>query len=55
MFDQQIYATRIQAFYTPLISFLPNLGLAAILLVGGREVIDGTLTWARSPPSTPTC
>jgi ABC-type multidrug transport system fused ATPase/permease subunit len=43
VFDQQIYATRIQAFYGSLISFLPNLGLAAILLVGGREVIDGTL------------
>src|ERR1700728_3958083 len=43
-FDQQLRATRIQAFYNPLISFLPNLGLAAILLVGGREVIDGTLT-----------
>jgi len=27
-----------------MISFLPNLGLALILLVGGREVIDGTLT-----------
>ena len=27
-----------------MISFLPNLGLAAILLVGGREVIDGTLS-----------
>src|SRR5437588_12197599 len=26
VFDQQIYATRIQAFYNPLISFLPNLG-----------------------------
>jgi ATP-binding cassette subfamily B protein len=44
VFDQQIYATRIQAFYGPLISFLPNLGLGAILLVGGREVINGTLT-----------
>ena len=44
MFDQQIYATRIQAFYDPMISFLPNLGLAAILLFGGREVIDGTLS-----------
>ena len=40
LFDQAIYATRIQARYTPLISFLPNLGLAAILFVGGREVID---------------
>ncbi len=44
LFDQAVYATRIQARYTPMISFLPNLGLAAILFVGGREVIDGTLT-----------
>jgi ATP-binding cassette subfamily B protein len=44
VFDQQMTATRIQAKYTPLISFLPNLGLAVILLVGGREVIDGSLT-----------
>src|SRR5919109_1412786 len=44
VFDQQLYATRIQARYTPLISFLPNLGLALILLVGGRDVIHGSLT-----------
>jgi ATP-binding cassette subfamily B protein len=44
VFEQQVYATRIQAFYSPMISFLPNLGLAAILLFGGREVIDGTLS-----------
>ncbi len=44
VFDQQMYATRIQARYTPLISFLPNLGLALILLVGGRDVIHGSLT-----------
>jgi ATP-binding cassette subfamily B protein len=44
VFDQQLYATRIQAFYSPLISFLPNLGLAAILLFGGREVIHGSLS-----------
>jgi ATP-binding cassette subfamily B protein len=44
VFDQQMTATRIQAKYTPLISFLPNLGLAVILLVGGREVIDGSLS-----------
>ncbi len=44
VFDQQMYATRIQARYTPLISFLPNLGLALILLIGGRDVIHGTLT-----------
>ncbi len=44
VFDQQMIATRIQAFYGPLISFLPNLGLAVILLIGGRQVIDGTLS-----------
>ncbi len=44
VFDQQMFATRIQARYTPLISFLPNLGLALILLVGGRDVINGSLT-----------
>jgi ABC-type multidrug transport system fused ATPase/permease subunit len=44
VFDQQLLAIRIQALYNPLISFLPNLGLAAILLFGGRRVIDGSLT-----------
>jgi len=44
VFSQQMVATRIQAKYTPMISFLPNLGLAVILLAGGREVIDGTLS-----------
>ena len=56
VFDQQLLATRIQAFYNPLISFLPNLGLAAILLFGGRRVIDGLAhRRARSPRSTPIC
>jgi ATP-binding cassette subfamily B protein len=44
VFDQQMLATRIQALYNPLISFLPNLGLAAILWFGGRQVIDGSLS-----------
>jgi ATP-binding cassette subfamily B protein len=44
VFDQQLRATKIQARYTPMISFLPNLGLALILLVGGREVIHGSLS-----------
>ena len=44
VFSQQMYATRIQARYTPLIRFLPNLGLAVILLVGGRYVIHGSLS-----------
>ncbi len=44
LFDQSIYATRLQARYNPMIGFVPNLGLALILFVGGRQVIDGTIT-----------
>ena len=44
VFDQNIYSTRLQAFYSPMLGFLPSLGLAAVLLVGGREVINGGLS-----------
>lgn len=44
VFDQNLIATRLRAYYNPLLAFLPQLGLAAILVVGGRRVIDGTLT-----------
>jgi ABC-type multidrug transport system fused ATPase/permease subunit len=44
VFDQNLIATRQRAFYNPLLGFLPQLGLAVILLVGGRQVINGTLT-----------
>jgi ABC-type multidrug transport system fused ATPase/permease subunit len=44
VFDQSMHATRLRAFYNPFIGFLPNLGLAVILLVGGRQVVNGTLT-----------
>ena len=44
VFDQSMISTRLRAFYNPLIGFLPQLGLAVILLVGGRQVIDGRLT-----------
>ena len=44
VFDQSMYATRLRAHYNPMISFLPNLGLAAVLLIGGRQVINGSLT-----------
>jgi ABC-type multidrug transport system fused ATPase/permease subunit len=44
VFSQQMRATRIQARYTPQISFLPNLGLAVVLLVGGLDVIHHTLS-----------
>jgi ABC-type multidrug transport system fused ATPase/permease subunit len=44
VFEQNLVATRLRAFYNPFIGFLPNLGLAVILLVGGRDVIHGTLS-----------
>ncbi len=44
VWDQAMVSTRLQAFYNPFIGFLPQLGLAAILFFGGRQVIDGRLT-----------
>jgi ABC-type multidrug transport system fused ATPase/permease subunit len=44
VFDQSMVATRLRAFYNPFIGFLPNLGLAIILLVGGRQVVHGSLS-----------
>ncbi len=44
VFDQSMYSTRLRAFYNPMISFLPNLGLAAVLLVGGRQVVNGSIS-----------
>jgi ATP-binding cassette subfamily B protein len=44
VFGQSMVATRLRAFYNPFIAFLPNLGLAVILLVGGRRVVNGSLT-----------
>jgi ABC-type multidrug transport system fused ATPase/permease subunit len=44
VFDQAMVSTRLQAFYNPFIGFLPQVGLAAILFFGGRQVIRGELT-----------
>jgi ATP-binding cassette subfamily B protein len=44
VFSKSMYTTRLQAFYNPFLAFLPNLGLAVILLVGGRQVVHGSLT-----------
>jgi len=44
VFDQSIYTTRVQAFFSPLIGLLPQIGIALVLLVGGREVINGGLS-----------
>jgi ABC-type multidrug transport system fused ATPase/permease subunit len=44
VFDQSMYSTRLQAFFSPLIGLLPQFGIALVLLVGGRQVINGSLT-----------
>ena len=44
VFDQSIYSTKLQAFFSPLIGLLPQLGIALVLLVGGRQVINDNLS-----------
>jgi ABC-type multidrug transport system fused ATPase/permease subunit len=44
VFDQAMISTRLQAFYNPFIGFLPQLGLATVLYVGGRRVIHGSMS-----------
>jgi ABC-type multidrug transport system fused ATPase/permease subunit len=44
VFSQAMVATRLEATYNPVIGFLPQLGLAAVLLVGGESVIHAHLT-----------
>ncbi len=44
VFDQSIYSTKLQAFFSPLIGLLPQIGIALVLLVGGRQVINGSLS-----------
>ncbi len=43
VFSRSIEATRQRAIYVPMLSFLPLLTQAAVLLVGGRRVISGEL------------
>ncbi|MHB1539080.1 MAG: ABC transporter ATP-binding protein [Solirubrobacteraceae bacterium] len=44
VFSQAMVATRLEARYNPMIAFLPQLGLAAVLLIGGIEVIHAKLS-----------
>jgi ABC-type multidrug transport system fused ATPase/permease subunit len=44
VFDQAMVATRLEARYNPMIGFLPQLGLAAVLLIGGQRVINAHLS-----------
>jgi ABC-type multidrug transport system fused ATPase/permease subunit len=44
VFNQAMVATRLEATYNPVIGFLPQLGLAAVLLLGGESVVHAHLT-----------
>jgi ABC-type multidrug transport system fused ATPase/permease subunit len=44
VFSQAMVATRLEARFNPMIAFLPQLGLAAVLLLGGQAVIHAHLT-----------
>jgi ATP-binding cassette, subfamily B, bacterial len=46
LFARSVVANRQRAFYVPLLSFVPLIGIAAVLLVGGRLVHDGSLSLA---------
>jgi ABC-type multidrug transport system fused ATPase/permease subunit len=46
LFGQSVRANRQRAFYVPVLSFLPMLGQAAVLLAGGRMVAHGSLSLA---------
>jgi ATP-binding cassette subfamily B protein len=43
VFGQSVQANRQRALYVPLISFIPLLAQAAVLLMGGHMVVHGTL------------
>ena len=36
VFDQNVYSTRLRAFYSPMLAFIPSLGLAVVLYLGGH-------------------
>jgi ABC-type multidrug transport system fused ATPase/permease subunit len=44
VFSQAMVATRLEAIYNPVIGFLPQLGLSAVLLIGGESVIHQHLS-----------
>ena len=44
VFSQSMVEARLQTIYNPRIAFMPQIGLAAILLVGGAEVVHAQLS-----------
>ena len=44
VYDQSMVSTKLQAFYQPLLGFIPMIGMAAVLLVGGRQAAHGSIS-----------
>ena len=44
MVDAAMKAVRLEAFYTPTMTLLPNLGLIAVLLYGGHQALNGHIS-----------
>ncbi len=44
VFDQTVRTNRQRAFYVPVLAFLPLLAQAAVVLIGGRRVVEGGLS-----------
>ncbi len=44
VFDQTVKTNRQRAFYVPVLAFLPLLAQAAVVLIGGRRVVQGGLS-----------
>jgi ABC-type multidrug transport system fused ATPase/permease subunit len=44
VYDQSMVSTKLRAFYQPLLGFIPMIGMAAVLLVGGRQAAHGQIT-----------
>jgi ABC-type multidrug transport system fused ATPase/permease subunit len=44
VFDQSMVSTKLRAFYTPVLAFIPMIGTAAVLLVGGRQAAHGHIS-----------
>src|SRR3954462_271803 len=44
VYDQSMVSPKLRAFYQPLLGFIPMLGMAAVLLVGGRQAANGQIT-----------
>jgi len=44
VFDQSILTTRQRARYQPIMAFLPSIGIALFLFIGGREVVQDRIS-----------